>query len=252
MRILLDGRNRSVRYHLAGALALSANLHSPIVEVKLKEQVLWIERFETLGELRAAVREFARAYNREWLIERHGYAHRSRRASACWPPRADDGSVAIVARRPSDRLSRTHFRGDRPGSGLIRHDHVVNQVSGEPGPGQSCGPGAARAPSRPRAGRARGRLRPCRARRSCAPRGRTAAPTRGRPDGRQSKPSAAPISRHVPYYAGHDQRGDRHGGVWKLPEASGSKTSSDVARPAPTTAPLVPGTSLLRPPCSGD
>jgi len=39
----------------------------------LKEQVLWIERFETLDQLRAAVREFVRTYNRDWLIERHGY-----------------------------------------------------------------------------------------------------------------------------------------------------------------------------------
>jgi transposase InsO family protein len=39
----------------------------------LKEQVLWIERFETLEELRAATREFARTYNRDWLLERHGY-----------------------------------------------------------------------------------------------------------------------------------------------------------------------------------
>lgn len=39
----------------------------------LKEQVLWIERFETFEELRAAVRDFGRLYNREWLLERHGY-----------------------------------------------------------------------------------------------------------------------------------------------------------------------------------
>ncbi len=39
----------------------------------LKEQVLWIERFETFEQLRAAVRAFARTYNREWLIERLGY-----------------------------------------------------------------------------------------------------------------------------------------------------------------------------------
>jgi putative transposase len=39
----------------------------------LKEQVLWIERFETLEALRARIREFARSYNREWLLERHGY-----------------------------------------------------------------------------------------------------------------------------------------------------------------------------------
>ena len=39
----------------------------------LKEQVLWIERFEAFEQLRAAVREFARTYNREWLLERHGF-----------------------------------------------------------------------------------------------------------------------------------------------------------------------------------
>ena len=39
----------------------------------LKEQVLWIERFETLEQLRAAVRAFGRAYNAEWLIERHSF-----------------------------------------------------------------------------------------------------------------------------------------------------------------------------------
>jgi putative transposase len=38
----------------------------------LKEQVLWIERFETLEDLRAAVRGFGRTYNAHWLIERHG------------------------------------------------------------------------------------------------------------------------------------------------------------------------------------
>ena len=39
----------------------------------LKEQLLWIERFETFEELREAVRSFGRLYNREWLLERHGY-----------------------------------------------------------------------------------------------------------------------------------------------------------------------------------
>ncbi len=39
----------------------------------LKEQVLWIERFATHEELRARVRAFARTYNREWLLERHGF-----------------------------------------------------------------------------------------------------------------------------------------------------------------------------------
>ncbi len=39
----------------------------------LKEQVLWIERFETHEALRARVRDFARTYNQSWLLERHGY-----------------------------------------------------------------------------------------------------------------------------------------------------------------------------------
>lgn len=39
----------------------------------LKEQVFWIERFDTFEQLRARVREFARDYNEHWLLERHGY-----------------------------------------------------------------------------------------------------------------------------------------------------------------------------------
>jgi putative transposase len=39
----------------------------------LKEQILWLERFDTLDELRTAVRAFGRTYNQHWLIERHGY-----------------------------------------------------------------------------------------------------------------------------------------------------------------------------------
>jgi putative transposase len=39
----------------------------------LKEQILWIERFETLAGLRAAIRAFAQRYNREWLLEAHDY-----------------------------------------------------------------------------------------------------------------------------------------------------------------------------------
>jgi len=39
----------------------------------LKEQVLWLERFHTLEQLRDRVRQFARDYNRSWLLEHHGY-----------------------------------------------------------------------------------------------------------------------------------------------------------------------------------
>ena len=37
----------------------------------LKEQVLWIERFDTLEDLRTAVRRFGRNHNEHWLLERH-------------------------------------------------------------------------------------------------------------------------------------------------------------------------------------
>ena len=39
----------------------------------LKEQLLWIDRYDTLDDLRTAVRGFGRTYNQHWLIERHGY-----------------------------------------------------------------------------------------------------------------------------------------------------------------------------------
>ena len=35
--------------------------------------MLWIERFDTLDELRARIRQFARDFNEHWLLERHGY-----------------------------------------------------------------------------------------------------------------------------------------------------------------------------------
>ena len=35
--------------------------------------MLWIERFKTFEELRAAVRRFAVTYNHHWLLERHDY-----------------------------------------------------------------------------------------------------------------------------------------------------------------------------------
>jgi transposase InsO family protein len=39
----------------------------------LKEQILWIERFDTLDELRARIRQFVADFNEHWLLERHGY-----------------------------------------------------------------------------------------------------------------------------------------------------------------------------------
>src|SRR5689334_10953616 len=39
----------------------------------LKENLLWVRRFETVEELRLALIAFRQAYNRSWIIERHGY-----------------------------------------------------------------------------------------------------------------------------------------------------------------------------------
>jgi putative transposase len=39
----------------------------------LKENLLWVRRFETIEELRQALHTFKDTYNRTWIIERHGY-----------------------------------------------------------------------------------------------------------------------------------------------------------------------------------
>jgi transposase InsO family protein len=39
----------------------------------LKENLLWVRRFETVEELRLALLEFRETYNNTWLIERHGF-----------------------------------------------------------------------------------------------------------------------------------------------------------------------------------
>jgi putative transposase len=39
----------------------------------LKENLLWVRRFDTVEELRLALLAFQRTYNQGWIIERHGY-----------------------------------------------------------------------------------------------------------------------------------------------------------------------------------
>ena len=39
----------------------------------VKENLLWLRRFETVEELRLALIDFKDRYNRTWIIERHGY-----------------------------------------------------------------------------------------------------------------------------------------------------------------------------------
>jgi transposase InsO family protein len=39
----------------------------------LKENLLWVQRFATVEELRLALHRFKETYNRTWIVERHGY-----------------------------------------------------------------------------------------------------------------------------------------------------------------------------------
>ena len=39
----------------------------------LKENLLWVQTFQTIEELRQALLEFRQTYNTTWLIERHGF-----------------------------------------------------------------------------------------------------------------------------------------------------------------------------------
>jgi putative transposase len=39
----------------------------------LKENLLWVHRFDTVEELRLALIAFQQTYNQSWIIERHGY-----------------------------------------------------------------------------------------------------------------------------------------------------------------------------------
>ncbi len=39
----------------------------------LKENLLWLRRFDTIEDLRLALLEFQRTYNQTWIVERHGY-----------------------------------------------------------------------------------------------------------------------------------------------------------------------------------
>ena len=39
----------------------------------LKENLLWVRRFDTIEELRLALHAFRATYNQTWIVERHGY-----------------------------------------------------------------------------------------------------------------------------------------------------------------------------------
>lgn len=39
----------------------------------LKEQLLWVQTFQTVEDLRRALHDWLRLYNEQWLVERHGF-----------------------------------------------------------------------------------------------------------------------------------------------------------------------------------
>ena len=71
----LPGRDRPPRHRPLTRFVYEPETNGVVEKFlqTLKEQVLWIERFDTLEQLRARVRQFARDYNEHWLLERHGY-----------------------------------------------------------------------------------------------------------------------------------------------------------------------------------
>jgi putative transposase len=53
----------------------------------LKENLLWVETFETVEQLRLVLLEFKRNYNEQWIVQRLGYQTPAQaRRNACSPP----------------------------------------------------------------------------------------------------------------------------------------------------------------------
>jgi hypothetical protein len=56
---------------------------------RLEENLLWVRRFDTVEDLRRALHAFQDAYNRRWILQRHGYrASAQVRADQTAPPMA--------------------------------------------------------------------------------------------------------------------------------------------------------------------
>jgi len=73
-------RRLSKRTHLLGIESSPAFVRAPegngcaerFIRT-LKENLLWVQTFNTIEELRRALLEFRQTYNTTWLIERHGF-----------------------------------------------------------------------------------------------------------------------------------------------------------------------------------
>ena len=66
----------------------------------LKENLLWVRRFDTIEELRLALLAFRQTYNQSWIIERHGYKTPAQ-------VRADQIGHATHGRVSADRCLKT-------------------------------------------------------------------------------------------------------------------------------------------------
>ncbi len=77
--------------------------------------MLWIERFDTLEQLRARVRQFARDYNEHWLLERHSYRTPTEtRAHLATRPGGHGMITTFTNKCPVNRVRRTvALHGDR-------------------------------------------------------------------------------------------------------------------------------------------
>ena len=76
----------------------------------LKENLLWLRRFDTIEELRLALHAFKDTYNRTWIVERHGYQTPLRsapiRSAQCpWPRKRKSASQPVFPRCPGFQLT---------------------------------------------------------------------------------------------------------------------------------------------------
>ena len=56
---------------------------------RLEENLPWVRRFDTVEDLRRALHAFKDAYNRRWILQRHGYRTPAQvRADQTAPPMA--------------------------------------------------------------------------------------------------------------------------------------------------------------------
>jgi len=84
----------------------------------LKENLLWVRRFDSIAELRLALPAFKRTYNHTWIVERHGYQTPS--------------AVRAAGAGAHDREAAPGPAPDRRGSLRRRLDHAHRPAAVQP------------------------------------------------------------------------------------------------------------------------